>query len=584
MRFRRIVSAVAVVVVVALVVAFVAVWFNLKPTEEDDAAIARYCGDVVAAGLPALAVERAKRFEGKVDEARAGCRGGAKAIASLGTPWVDWSNYWGTGDATSRSERFSGSSHLFNRADRGVDGALLDLEYQRMELIKFNLFDNLTYKQYATDPSGPIRKVWPEMRLPADDPNYAALLVDADGNQLCQGELIRFRTLTGICNDIKNPAMGSTGQVFARNVAFEVTFPELGLNELAKNRHAGRIGLLQPDPQVISRRLFTRDQSQTPDCNQGHGVPGSTTADCSYRKAPFFNVLAAYWIQFMTHDWFSHLDEARDDQSNIMASLGCATERQDNRIVPLSAERTAELGCRPEDKMEAALTADSTPPQTFDLNGKERLARAYGTTRNEVTAWWDASQLYGWDDRSRRRVKRDPNDAAKIELVADGSGSEAFLPRFQKACAEAVTAADCDPTQPEWAGQEAVAFPDNWSVGLSFYHNLFAREHNSIIDQFRHAAEQQPNINSGLRDPERPDEVITYSQISDDDLFEIARLIVAAEIAKIHTIEWTTQLLYDEPLYVGMNSNWSGLFQGKPLMAEVTNQIVGRLNKSQSTY
>jgi hypothetical protein len=29
----------------------------------------------------------------------------------------------------------------------------------------------------------------------------------------------------------------------------------------------------------------------------------------------------------------------------------------------------------------------------------------------------------------------------------------------------------------------------------------------------------------------------------------VARLVVAAEIAKIHTIEWTTQLLYDEPLY-----------------------------------
>ena len=33
-----------------------------------------------------------------------------------------------------------------------------------------------------------------------------------------------------------------------------------------------------------------------------------------------------------------------------------------------------------------------------------------------------------------------------------------------------------------------------------------------------------------------------------DELFEVARLVVAAEIAKIHTIEWTPQLLYDEPL------------------------------------
>ena len=52
-----------------------------------------------------------------------------------------------------------------------------------------------------------------------------------------------------------------------------------------------------------------------------------------------------------------------------------------------------------------------------------------------------------------------------------------------------------------------------------------------------------------------------YRQVSNDELFEIARLVVAAEIAKIHTIEWTTQLLYDEPLYAGMNANWSGLFK-----------------------
>ena len=43
-------------------------------------------------------------------------------------------------------------------------------------------------------------------------------------------------------------------------------------------------------------------------------------------------------------------------------------------------------------------------------------------------------------------------------------------------------------------------------------------------------------------------------------MFQAARLVVAAEIAKIHTIEWTTQLLYDEPLFAGMNSNWYGLF------------------------
>ncbi len=53
--------------------------------------------------------------------------------------------------------------------------------------------------------------------------------------------------------------------------------------------------------------------------------------------------------------------------------------------------------------------------------------------------------------------------------------------------------------------------------------------------------------------------VIRYKDVTPDELFEAARLVVAAEIAKIHTIEWTPQLLYDEPLYKGMNANWNGL-------------------------
>ncbi len=55
-------------------------------------------------------------------------------------------------------------------------------------------------------------------------------------------------------------------------------------------------------------------------------------------------------------------------------------------------------------------------------------------------------------------------------------------------------------------------------------------------------------------------QVIRYRDVTPNELFEVARLVVAAEIAKIHTIEWTTQLLYNEPLNRGMNANWSGVF------------------------
>ena len=73
----------------------------------------------------------------------------------------------------------------------------------------------------------------------------------------------------------------------------------------------------------------------------------------------------------------------------------------------------------------------------------------------------------------------------------------------------------------------------------------------------------RPTPTPACATPTRPDQVIRYRDVTADELFEVARLVVAAEIAKIHTTEWTPQLLYDEPLYLGMNANWRGLFRGK---------------------
>jgi hypothetical protein len=167
-------------------------------------------------------------------------------------------------------------------------------------------------------------------------------------------------------------------------------------------------------------------------------------------------------------------------------------------------------------------------------------------------------------------------------IRSDAAGGEryGYLPEFRPACSPAAPADQCDPIQPEWVGQEATAFPDNWSIGLSFFHNLFVREHNLIVDAFRETASKRPNADSGLRNPDKPAQAISYSQISNDELFEIARLIVSAEIAKIHTIEWTPQLLYDEPLHIGMNSNWSGLFAEESPASDVTRRIVSVLSKS----
>lgn len=549
------------------------------------------CLEVAEKGLRAIAENQTDRFLGKVGEATASCRGGEKALAYRGAPWVDWPNYWGTGDAGSKVDSWKPLGKLGKHMDpngRGIDGALMDLEYQRMELLRFNLNENTTYESYVKgkgDTPGPILKTWEEMRLPPSHPQFQ-LVSNEKGEQQCKGELIRHRNLTGICNDILNPAMGSTNQLFARNVRFEATFPDLGKSDLTRNRHGDRLGLLKPDPQVISRKLFTRQQQNPEACNQGQGLADNAVgAQCDYKKAPFFNVLAAYWIQFMTHDWFYHLREGHNADAKM--PVGCTSQLVNNQQQPLTPEQVAQLGCRPKDQVDVAFTAQQEPAPTFDYNGKTYMARAHRTTENTVTAWWDASQIYGFDDTSAKRVKRDPKDNAKLLMLPRGSRSSAgetqgYLPVFNS-CDSAEPNCVPDPINPAWKGQEAAAFADNWTVGLSFYHNLFVREHNQFVDAFRAKAAASPKADSGLRDPANPKQVIPYNKVGDEELFQIARLVVAAEIAKIHTIEWTTQLLYDEPMFRGMNANWNGLLEKDNPVSNVLGKIVvNRLAKSPS--
>ena len=529
---------------------------------------------LVQRDMQKVATIRERRFLGKVPDTTARCLGGTHAENLRPGPWLDWPNYWSAGDATSRAPaRLFAHTKVLGPNAHGLNGALYDLEVQRIELIKFNLFDNNnTYEAYVTGRDGepgPVLKTWPELRLPQSHPDYTA--VGGDQPQVCRGALIRFRNLSGTCNDIRNPLMGSTHQLFARNVPFDTTFPDLGLTEIARNRHGDRLGLLKPDPQVISRKLFTRQQSQPDRCRAGFGLPGGAKeAECEYGQAPFFNVLAAFWIQFMTHDWFAHVEEGHNRPEWM--SVGCATQLVKNIEQQLTGEETKQLGCRPDDKIDAAIIADSREPRSFTKGGKTYLTRAPKTTANHVTAWWDASQLYGYDERSGRRVKHDPNDSAKLLLMPVEAGAKpGYLPIFDSG----------DPINQEWSGQEATAFPDNWSIGLSFFHNVFAREHNAFVEAFRSQTALAPGADSGLRNPAEPDRVIPYRAVTPTELFEVARLVVAAGMAKIHTIEWTPQLLYNEPMNRAMHANWQGVFEKQELVADALQEVVRRLGDSE---
>ena len=74
-------------------------------------------------------------------------------------------------------------------------------------------------------------------------------------------------------------------------------------------------------------------------------------------------------------------------------------------------------------------------------------------------------------------------------------------------------------------------------VGLSLLHSVFALEHNAICDTLkRHNAHWD-----------------------DERLFQTARLVNAALMAKIHTVEWTPAILPHPVTQTALRTNWHGL-------------------------
>ena len=206
---------------------------------------------------------------------------------------------------------------------------------------------------------------------------------------------------------------------------FETTFPDLGPNTLTKNRHGDRLGLLTPDPQVISRKLFTRIQSNPAACNAGFGLPDNSAR--RQLRLPEGAVLQRPGrVLDSVHDARLVLAHGGGPQRARSTWTWAARPKLVNNVeTPLTPEEIQKLGCRPGDRVDktyvlTGFAAGASSPRA----GKDYLARAPKTFTNNNTAWWDASQIYGYDETSRKRVKRDPKDPAKmlLEPVAGGSG------------------------------------------------------------------------------------------------------------------------------------------------------------------
>ena len=276
-----------------------------------------------------------------------------------------------------------------------------------------------------------------------------------------------WRTVEGTHNDLDNVDMGRTGARFGRNVPLEHTFPE------------PEPALLSPSPRLVSRKLMTRD---------------------TFKPATTLNLLAAAWIQFMTHDWFNHGDNRPDDPLLVEVEEGDPWFER-----PMRIRRTALDPTRRPDETDR-------PP----------------TYVNTVSHWWDASSIYGCDEDTCANVRSAVDGKLRVE-----NGRL--------------------PTDPE-TGLSITGFSGNWWVGLGLLHTLFTLEHNSICDRLKRE----------------------YPDWPDDRLYNTARLINSALMAKIHTVEWTPAILGHPALQIGMRANWWGL------ATERVSRLVGRLSNSEA--
>jgi hypothetical protein len=275
-----------------------------------------------------------------------------------------------------------------------------------------------------------------------------------------------FRTADGSWNNLTDPKEGAAGTRFLRNVDLSVACPETGKR------------LLTPNPREVSRELLSRAVLSD---GRSH-----------VKEVEFLNLLAASWIQFMNHDWINHGDTDPDRFIKVP-------------LLPGDPARDRYL--------QTELSIGATQP---DPTHGPQPEPACTSSINEVTHWWDGSQIYGSDQKTQNRLRS--TEMGKMRL-SDGG----LLPVE-------------DGTEVEDAG-----FRRNWWVGLTMLHTLFVCEHNAICDMLYDA----------------------YPAWDDNRLFNVARLINAGLMAKIHSIEWTPAILPNQALETGLNSNWYGLLTYK---------------------
>ncbi|MEU4039747.1 peroxidase family protein [Streptomyces collinus] len=150
-----------------------------------------------------------------------------------------------------------------------------------------------------------------------------------------------------------------------------------------------------------------------------------------------------------------------------------------------------------------------------------------GTRVNVSSHWWDASQIYGKNEAEQHQLRT--GQLGRLRLWDD---EQAPVP--------------ADPSQ------DPTRVPGFW-LGLAMMQDLFTREHNAICDHLHGACPSW----------------------SDEELFQRGRLINAALLAKIHTVEWTPAVISHPTTVKALRANWWGV------AGERVHNLFGRISDSE---
>jgi hypothetical protein len=195
-----------------------------------------------------------------------------------------------------------------------------------------------------------------------------------------------------------------------------------------------------------------------------------------------------------------------------------------------------------EEPFELDLDADDTwaeRPMLIERTRNDPFPDANGGAPTWVTTdshWWDGSQIYGSEPAVSAALRE--GAGGRLRLDPDGQ-----LPR------------DLDDKL------DLTGVAGNFWLGLALLHTLFTREHNAIADRL--AAE--------------------HRDWTDEQLFGKARLITAALMAKIHTVEWTPAIIAHPTTKYGMLANWYGIL-GKRLGRRSRNEVLGGIPGSATDH